>query len=87
MCFRPPSIEESGEAVCSSCGADNPKGSLVCASCGKELLQVPKAALGVSAIPKVPGFPGISSPVPKGPPKPGQASPEPPKPGQAPPMQ
>ena len=64
MCFRPPSIEEAGESVCSSCGSENPKGSTVCVSCGKELLSVPKAAMGGSAIPTVPSIGGKMS-VPK----------------------
>ncbi len=75
MCFRPPSVDESGESVCSFCGAENPKGSLRCTSCGKELLMVPKAAMGGSAIPTVPGIGGISAPKPKGPPKPPGAVP------------
>lgn len=77
MCFRPPSVDEGGESVCSSCGAPNPPGSDVCVSCGKPILKVPKAAMGSSGIP-TPGGAGI--PKPPGVPKVPMSPKEPPKP-------
>lgn len=61
MCFRPPSVSEGGDAVCASCGANNPLGSDTCASCGKPLLKVPAAAMG-GAVPAVPGAGGVPKP-------------------------
>jgi|GEM_PF-6239719 len=78
MCFRPPSVSESGESVCSFCGEQNTKGSWTCASCGRELLKVPEAAKGISNIPAVPNLSGSTS-FPKGPPRMGQARPPIPK--------
>lgn len=62
MCFRPPSVDEGGESVCSSCGASNPSGSDICTSCGKPLLKVPSAAMRGSAIPGVPSVSGAPKP-------------------------
>lgn len=69
MCFRPPSVDEGGEAVCASCGENNAPGSTTCASCGKPLLTVPAAAMGAAGIPSVPARPGAPKPptVPKPP--------------------
>ncbi|WP_425226267.1 zinc-ribbon domain-containing protein [Raoultibacter timonensis] len=58
MCFRPPSVDEGGESVCTSCGATNPSGSEVCTSCGKPLLKIPAAAMGRAGAPPAPGVPG-----------------------------
>lgn len=55
MCFRPPSVDEGGEAICASCGEANEPRSNICSSCGKPLLKVPEAASGKSSIPAVPG--------------------------------
>lgn len=66
MCFRPPSVDEGGEAVCASCGESNASGSSVCASCGKPLLTVPAAAMGNAGAPPVAARPGAPKP-PSGP--------------------
>lgn len=71
MCFRPPSVDEGGEAVCASCGSSNPPGSDTCVSCGKPLLKIPEAAMGKSNIPAIPKVPG--APKAPGAPKPPSA--------------
>ena len=75
MCFRPPSVDEGGSAVCASCGANNPPGSDVCTSCGKPLLKVPAAAMGRAGAPPVPGASG--APKAPGVPKPPSVPPVP----------
>lgn len=62
MCFRPPSVDEGGESVCSSCGATNPPGSDTCTKCGKPILKVPAAAMGRAGAPPVPGAPKVPGP-------------------------